>query len=112
VVLNGKSKKSKESKGFCKEKVLQACSKRKRRATFTGRQPRQAALKAATRGFSDIRLRERGRKNRDRTITIHVFKGSRKKVTVPEANRVSWLPSSVWKPSVRKIGIERVKKLK
>jgi hypothetical protein len=27
---------------------------------FTGKQPRQAALKAANRGYTDIRLRERG----------------------------------------------------
>lgn len=81
-------------------------------ATFTGRQPRQAALKAATRGHTDIKLRERGRRNRDGTYTIHVFKGSRKKVSVPESSRVSWLPSSVWKPVVRKVGIERVRKLR
>ena len=49
-------------------------------ATFTGRQPRQAALKAATRGNTDIRLRERGRRNKDGTYTIHVFKGSRAQV--------------------------------
>jgi hypothetical protein len=30
---------------------------------FTGKQPRQAALKAANRGHIDIRLRERGTKN-------------------------------------------------
>lgn len=76
---------------------------------FTGRQPRQAALKAATRGFSEIRLRERGRKNRDGTYSIHVFKGSRKKVSV-EAN-VEWLPKQVWKPVVRKVKVERVNKI-
>ena len=75
---------------------------------FTGRQPRQAALKAATRGYTDIRLRERGRRNKDGTYTIHIFKGSRKKVSV--SSNVSWLPSQVWKPSVKKVGIERVKK--
>ncbi|MCK4496719.1 MAG: chromosomal protein MC1 [Candidatus Aenigmarchaeota archaeon] len=81
-------------------------------ATFTGRQPRQAALKAATRGHTDIRLRERGRRNRDGTYTIHVFRGTRKKVSVPESSRVSWLPSTVWKPVVKKVGIERVARLK
>ena len=81
-------------------------------ATFTGRQPRQAALKAATRGHTDIRLRERGRRNRDGTYTIHVFKGNRKKVSVPESSRVNWLPTSVWKPVVKKVGIERVRKLR
>ncbi|MCK4491323.1 MAG: hypothetical protein KAU03_01780, partial [Candidatus Altiarchaeales archaeon] len=33
---------------------------------FTGKTPRQAALKAATRGFKDIKLRERGRRNKDK----------------------------------------------
>ena len=47
----------------------------KTEAIFTGRQPRQAALKAATRGHTDIRLRERGRRNKDRTYTVHVFTG-------------------------------------
>jgi hypothetical protein len=81
-------------------------------ATFTGRQPRQAALKAATRGHTDIRLRERGRRNRDGTYTVHVFRGSRKKVSVPESSRVNWLPSTVWKPVVKKVGIERLNRLR
>lgn len=81
----------------------------KKISIFTGRSPRQAALKAATRGYTDIRLRERGRRNKDGTYTIHIFKGSRKKVKV--STNVSWLPSEVWKPSVKKVGIERVKKI-
>jgi hypothetical protein len=81
-------------------------------ATFTGRQPRQAALKAATRGYNEIRLRERGRRNKDKTYTIHKFKGSRQKVSVPASSKVSWLPSSVWKPVVKKVGIDRVNKLR
>ena len=36
---------------------------------FSGKQPRQAALKAANRGFTDIRLRERGTKK------VHIFQG-------------------------------------
>ena len=77
---------------------------------FTGKSPRQAALKAAARGFGDIKLRERGRRNKDGTYTIHVFKGSRQKTSVSPSSNVSWLPSQVWKPIVKKIGIERVKK--
>jgi len=69
---------------------------------FKGSQPRRAALKAATRGFKDIRLRERG------TQKVHVFKGSRAKVKAP-ADRPSWLPSTVWKPSVRKVGVVHLK---
>lgn len=80
-------------------------------ATFTGRQPRQAALKAATRGHSDIRLRERGRRNKDGTYTIHVFRGTREKVSVPSGS-VSWLPAQVWKPVVKKVGVERIGKLR
>ena len=77
---------------------------------FTGRQPRQAALKAATRGITDIRLRERGRRNRDGTYTVHIFRGSRKKVSVTAG--VSWLPGQVWKPVVKKVRVDRVKKIR
>jgi len=37
--------------------------------TFRNKQPRPAALKAATKGFKTIRLREKG------TNKVHVFKG-------------------------------------
>ena len=74
-------------------------------AVFTGKQPRQAALKAASRGYTDIRLRERG------TNKIHVYRGSRRKVAAP-MNRPSWMASMVWKPNVRKVGIERIMKKK
>jgi len=79
---------------------------------FTGRQPRQAALKAATRGFTDIRLRERGRRNRDGTYTVHVFRGSRKKVRVDGASSVGWLPDQVWKPTVKKVKVDRIKSIR
>jgi hypothetical protein len=79
---------------------------------FTGRQPRQAALKAATRGATDIRLRERGRRNRDGTYTVHVFRGSRKKVRVEASESVKWLPGQVWKPTVKKVKVDRVKSIR
>jgi hypothetical protein len=82
----------------------------KKSAIFTGMQPRQAALKAATRGYKEIKLRERGRKNKDGTFTVHVFNGSRKQVNAP-ANAPEWLPSRVWKPVVKKVGVDRVKKI-
>ncbi|MBU0898552.1 MAG: non-histone chromosomal MC1 family protein [Nanoarchaeota archaeon] len=82
----------------------------KTRSIFTGRQPRQAALKAATRGFKEIKLRERGRRNKDGTYTVHMFKGAREKVSV-EASNVSWLPAKVWKPIVKKVGVERITKI-
>ncbi len=71
---------------------------------FSGRQPRQAALKAANRGEADIRLRERGTKK------VHIYRGSRNQVSSP-ANAPDWMPAKVWKPSVKKIGIEYLKKL-
>jgi len=83
--------------------------KGKEKHIFTGRTPRQAALKAATRGFTDIKLRERGRRNKDGTYSIHMFKGSTKMVEAP-ADRPSWLPAKVKKPKVSKSGVERVKK--
>ena len=72
---------------------------------FTGSQPRRAALKAATRGFTDIKLRERG------TDRMHSFKGSRKRVAAP-ADRPEWLPSQVWKPVVAKQSLVHLKKKK
>ncbi|MBI4173976.1 MAG: chromosomal protein MC1 [Candidatus Aenigmarchaeota archaeon] len=81
-----------------------------RSSIFTGRSPRQAALKAATRGIKDIRLRERGRRNRDGTYSVHVFRGEVKTVSAPQ-DRPEWLPSKVKKPVVSKVGVERVKKI-
>ena len=72
---------------------------------FTGSQPRRAALKAATRGFTEIKLRERG------TDRLHSFKGARKRVAAPE-NRPEWLPSQVWKPAVSKMNLIHLKKKK
>jgi hypothetical protein len=77
---------------------------------FTGKTPRQAALKAATRGFSDIKLRERGRRNKDGTYSVHSFKGKVVIVAAPE-NRPAWLPARVKKPKVSKVGVERTKKI-
>lgn len=72
---------------------------------FTGSQPRQAALKAASRGETDIKLRERGSKK------IHIFKGSRKQVAAPEG-APSWMGSKVWKPNVKKVGIQKLAKIR
>lgn len=66
---------------------------------FHSRQPRGAALKAASRGFTDIRLRERG------TAKVHVFKGWREEVAAPK-NGPSWLGDKVWKSNVKKQGVE------
>ena len=68
---------------------------------FASRQPRGAALKAATRGHTDIRLRERGTKR------VHVFKGSQTMVDKP-ANGPAWLPDKIKKANVSKQGIEHL----
>ncbi len=67
---------------------------------FASRQPRGAALKAASRGHKKIRLRERG------TNRIHVFDGWREQVKAP-SNGPSWLGDKVWKSNVKKKGVER-----
>jgi hypothetical protein len=71
---------------------------------FTGKQPRQAALKAANRGHTDIRLRERGTKK------IHVFTGERKQIKKPKG-APNWMPAKIWKPMVKKVGVEKLEKL-
>ena len=68
---------------------------------FYSAQPRGAALKAASRGHTNIRLRERG------TNRVHVFKGSVAMVAAP-ANRPSWLPAQIKKSNVKKQGVERI----
>ncbi len=71
---------------------------------FTGTAPRQAALKVARRGIKDIRLRERGTKK------IHVYQGNRKKVEKPD-NAPAWMHKKIWKPTVKKIGVENLEKI-
>ena len=68
---------------------------------FASRQPRGAALKAATRGHTDIRLRERGTKR------VHVFTGRIDIVDKP-ANGPAWLPDKIKKANVSKTGIEHL----
>lgn len=68
---------------------------------FASKQPRGAALKAATRGHTGIRLRERG------TQRVHVFTGEIKMVDKP-ANGPAWLPDKIKKANVKKIGIEKL----
>jgi hypothetical protein len=81
--------------------VLQQ-SGRDTKHVFTGKQPRQAALKAATRGFTSITLRERGRKR------LHIFTGTRKRVSAP-ANAPEWMRGKkIWKSNVKKKGIKHI----
>ena len=71
---------------------------------FTGRSPRQAALKAANRGVTDIRLRERGTKK------VHIFTGERVQMDKPKG-APEWMPAKIWKPHVKKVGIEKLEEL-
>ena len=68
---------------------------------FTGKSPRQAALKAANRGHTDIRLRERGTKK------VHLFTGERVQVDKPKG-APAWMPDKIWKPMAKKVGIEKL----
>jgi hypothetical protein len=79
-------------------------AKGKEEGVFTGKQPRQAALKAANRGIKDIRLRERGTKK------VHIFTGERKQVNKPK-NAPTWMPAKIWKPFVKKVGTETLEKV-
>ena len=71
---------------------------------FTGKQPRQAALKAANRGITDIRLRERGTKK------VHIFEGMRVQVAKPK-EAPAWMPDKIWKPKVKKVGVEKLEEI-
>ncbi|VVB84983.1 Chromosomal protein MC1 [uncultured archaeon] len=82
----------------------------KETGVFTGNQPRQAALKAANRSKGtkskpvEIRLRERGTKK------LHIYKGWRELVPAPK-NKPKWMPDKINKPNVKKVGIEKLKKV-
>lgn len=71
---------------------------------FTGKQPRQAALKVANRTGGtrtepvEIMLRERGTKK------VHVFTAWKELVDAP-ASRPAWLPPKIFKPFVKKVKI-------
>ncbi len=75
---------------------------------FKGAAPRQAALKAANRGHTDIQLRERGRKNTDGTYTVHKFTGRKEVVDAP-ASKPDWMPAKINKGFVIKTGVEHVR---
>jgi hypothetical protein len=72
---------------------------------FTGKQPLQAALKAANKGNGTkakpetIHLRERGTKK------VHVLKAWKQTVKAPE-KKPSWMPDEINKPFVKKEGVE------
>ena len=77
---------------------------------FIGKQPRQAALKAANRGKGTkkkpemIILRER------RTKKVHIYQGWREEVPAPK-NKPIWMPDKIKKPNVKKLMIDKVDKI-
>lgn len=80
--------------------------------TFSGAQPRDAALKVANRGFANIVLREKGTKK------LHYFVGKRELVAVPK-NAPSWIQDAakknkgkIYKANVEKIGTAQLKFVK
>ena len=68
---------------------------------FASKQPRGAALKAASRGETDISLRERVTKR------VHVFTGWREQVANPKGGP-AWLPDKVWKANVKKQRVDHL----
>ena len=77
------------------------------KGVFTGNHPRQAALKVANRFGGSIvepviiKLRERGTKK------VHVYQAWRQLVNAP-VNKPEWLPVQIYKPFVKKIGLEKL----
>lgn len=80
-------------------------SKGRENGIFTGRSPRQAALKVANLGTTDFGLRERGTKK------VHLFKGWRTKIPAPNP-KPAWMPDEVWKPNVEKLGIKKLERIR
>jgi hypothetical protein len=64
---------------------------------FTGKSPRQAALKAANQGHTDIKLREHGTKK------VHVFTGERVQAERPRG-APAWMPDRIRRSVVKKVG--------
>jgi hypothetical protein len=76
-------------------------------AKFENKYPRGAALKAANKGFTTIKLLERGSKNTKKGgWKIHVFTGERTRISKPDG-APAWMSAEVYKPTVIKMGIER-----
>ncbi|AFD00958.1 Non-histone chromosomal protein MC1 [Methanocella conradii HZ254] len=80
--------------------------------TYTGAQPRDAALKVANRGITNIVLREKGTKK------LHYFIGKRELVPVPK-NAPAWIQNAakankgkIYKANVEKVGTAQLKYVK
>jgi hypothetical protein len=83
-------------------------------SVFSGRTPRQAALKAARRlepadgeseaSREDLRLREKG------THKVHIYEGWAWREDAPE-DKPDWMPSTITEANVSKQGIEHLEEL-
>jgi hypothetical protein len=76
--------------------------------TYSGAQPRDAALKVANRGINHIVLREKGTKK------LHYFQGKRELVSVP-ASAPAWIKEAakerggkIFKANVEKLGTKNL----
>jgi hypothetical protein len=71
--------------------------------TFSGAQPRDAALKAANRGYTTIVLREKGSKK------LHYFVGKRELVPAPK-NAPDWIKEAAKKRGgkINKANVEKI----
>ncbi|MDZ7744985.1 MAG: non-histone chromosomal MC1 family protein [Halobacteriales archaeon] len=80
-------------------------------SVFSGRTPRQAALKAARRltparsedaaDRTDLRLREKG------TTKVHIYEGWSWEETAPD-DKPDWMPDDITEANVSKQGIEHL----
>lgn len=83
-------------------------------SVFSGRTPRQAALKAARRlepadgeanaDRTDLRLREKG------THKVHIYEGWAWREDAPD-DKPDWMPSTITEANVSKQGIEHLEEL-
>ena len=83
---------------------------------FSGKQPRDAALKAATRFGKKgkmnetVELREHGRRNKDGSYSLHQFRIGYEMKPAP-ASAPSWIGKKVKNPKAQKLGVKRVKEI-
>jgi len=84
-----------------KQEILPPETQRATRLGSSLESSKAGSVKAANRGVTDIRLRERGTKK------VHIFTGERKQIKKPK-NAPAWMPAKIWKPFVKKVGPEKL----
>lgn len=83
---------------------------------FSGKQPRDAALKAATRFGKKgkmketVELREHGIQNKDGSYSLHRFRIGYEVKPAP-ASAPSWLGKKVKEAKAKKLGVKRVREI-